>query len=58
MNMPVSLQETSDYFEQNVYPFFRYINGVTDQKGFAMNQVPDGSYVNTGHDDTTPMEEL
>jgi hypothetical protein len=44
---PDTQQETSDFFEQDVYPFFRYIDGLNTLSGKAMNQVPAGDYTKT-----------
>lgn len=44
---PSTQQEVADFFEKDVYPFFRYIDGVTDRSGKAINQVPTGDYNKT-----------
>jgi hypothetical protein len=46
---PDTQQQTADFFEKDVYPFFRYIDGVTSAAGKAINQVPAGDYDKTGN---------
>jgi hypothetical protein len=49
-------QNVADFFEQDVYPFFRYIDGVKTLTGNAINQIPTGDYTRTNDPtDTTPM---
>jgi hypothetical protein len=43
--LPSTQQEVSDFFELEVYPFFRYIGGgVRNHSNQPINQVPPGSY--------------
>lgn len=62
LSFPLNLyyqQDVSDFFEKDVYPFFRYIEGLRYLDGKAVHQVPNGDYHRSVDiTDKTSMEDV